>query len=152
MLFNFLRSNKPVFQLLHFFSKEYIFKNLNTENKGKWVFKKTYFESQPLKLFFFRRIVLKKKEQYCSTPLHGTWGIQLEEETATHSSALAWKIPRTEESGGLQSTASRVRNDCAAEHTRRECRTKPCVRAQRTQPMLARATENHAKASSQRRS
>ena len=27
----------------------------------------------------------------------------LEEETATHSSILAWKIPGTEESGGLQS-------------------------------------------------
>ena len=28
----------------------------------------------------------------------------LEEETATHSSILAWEIPRTEEPGGLQST------------------------------------------------
>ena len=27
----------------------------------------------------------------------------LEEEMATHSSILAWEIPRTEESGGLQS-------------------------------------------------
>ena len=27
----------------------------------------------------------------------------LEEEMATHSSILAWRIPRTEESGGLQS-------------------------------------------------
>ena len=27
----------------------------------------------------------------------------LEEEMATHSSILAWKIPRTEEPGGLQS-------------------------------------------------
>ena len=27
----------------------------------------------------------------------------LEEEMATHSSILAWKIPRMEESGGLQS-------------------------------------------------
>ena len=26
----------------------------------------------------------------------------LEEEMATHSSTLAWEIPRTEESGGLQ--------------------------------------------------
>ena len=26
----------------------------------------------------------------------------LEEEMATHSSILAWRIPRTEESGGLQ--------------------------------------------------
>ena len=27
----------------------------------------------------------------------------LKEEVATHSSTLAWKIPRTEETGGLQS-------------------------------------------------
>ena len=30
----------------------------------------------------------------------------LEEEMATHSSVLAWEIPRTEESGGLQSRVS----------------------------------------------
>ena len=36
----------------------------------------------------------------------------LEEETATHSSILAWRIPQTEEAGGLQSTGSqRVRHD-----------------------------------------
>ena len=35
----------------------------------------------------------------------------LEEGTATHSSILAWKIPRTEEPGGLQSAGSqRVRH------------------------------------------
>ena len=31
----------------------------------------------------------------------------LEEEMATHSSVLAWKIPWTEEPGGLQSKGSR---------------------------------------------
>ena len=30
----------------------------------------------------------------------------LEEEMATHSSILAWEIPRTEEPGGLQSMGS----------------------------------------------
>ena len=36
----------------------------------------------------------------------------LEEEMATHSSILAWRIPWTEESDGLQSTGSqRVRHD-----------------------------------------
>ena len=36
----------------------------------------------------------------------------LEEEMATHSSLLAWKIPWTEEPGGLQSTGSqRVGHD-----------------------------------------
>ena len=38
----------------------------------------------------------------------------LEKEMATHSSILAWKIPWTEESGGLQSTGSqRVGHDPA---------------------------------------
>ena len=32
------------------------------------------------------------------------WDDPLEKEVATHSSILAWKIPWTEESGGLQST------------------------------------------------
>ena len=42
----------------------------------------------------------------------------LEEEMATHSSILAWKIPWTEEPGGLQSTGSqRVGHDWATEHT-----------------------------------
>ena len=36
----------------------------------------------------------------------------LEKEMATHSSSLAWKIPWTEEPGGLQSMESqRVRHD-----------------------------------------
>ena len=41
----------------------------------------------------------------------------LEEETATHSSIFAWKIPWTEELGGLQSTGShRVGHDLARKH------------------------------------
>ena len=40
------------------------------------------------------------------------WEDPLEEEMATHSSILAWRIPWTEEPGGLQSTGSqRVRHD-----------------------------------------
>ena len=39
-------------------------------------------------------------------------GRSLEEEMATHSSILAWRIPRTGEPGGLQCTGSqRVRHD-----------------------------------------
>ena len=37
---------------------------------------------------------------------------------ATQSSILAWRIPRTEEPGGLQSMGlQRVRHDLVAEHT-----------------------------------
>ena len=35
----------------------------------------------------------------------------LEKGVATHSSILAWKIPQTEEPGGLQSMGSRVEHD-----------------------------------------
>ena len=40
------------------------------------------------------------------------WEDPLEKETAIHSRIFAWKIPRTEEPGGLQSRGSqRVRHD-----------------------------------------
>ena len=40
------------------------------------------------------------------------WDDPLEKEMATHSSILAWRIPRTEEPGRLQSLGSqRVRHD-----------------------------------------
>ena len=40
------------------------------------------------------------------------WEDPLEKEMETHSSILAWRIPRTEEPGGLQSTGSqRVRHN-----------------------------------------
>ena len=40
------------------------------------------------------------------------WEEPLEEDMATHSSILAWRIPWTEEPGGLQSMASeRVGHD-----------------------------------------
>ena len=43
----------------------------------------------------------------------------LEEQMATHSSILAWRIPWTEEPGGLQSIGvQRVRHDWATEHAR----------------------------------
>ena len=46
------------------------------------------------------------------------WEDPLEEERATHSSIFAWKIPWTEEPGGLQSMGSqRVKHNWAAERT-----------------------------------
>ena len=36
------------------------------------------------------------------------WEDALEKEMATHSSILAWRIPGTEETGGLQSMGSQV--------------------------------------------
>ena len=40
------------------------------------------------------------------------WEDPLEKGVATHSSVLAWRIPLTEETGGLQSMSSqRVRHD-----------------------------------------
>ena len=43
---------------------------------------------------------------------------------ATHSSILAWRNPRTEEPGGLQSTGSqRVRHACATGYSTEELET-----------------------------
>ena len=45
------------------------------------------------------------------------WEDPLKKEMATHSSILAWEIPRTEDSGGLQSMRSqRVGRNEATEH------------------------------------
>ena len=45
------------------------------------------------------------------------WQDPLQKGKATHSSTLAWKIPQTEEPGGLQFTGSqRVRHDLACRH------------------------------------
>ena len=45
------------------------------------------------------------------------WDDPLEQKMATHSSILAWKIPWTEESSGLQSMGSqRVRHELVTEH------------------------------------
>ena len=47
------------------------------------------------------------------------WEEPLEDEVATHSNILAWKIPWTEEPGGLQSVGSlRVRRDWVRTHAR----------------------------------
>ena len=46
------------------------------------------------------------------------WEDPLEKGMATHSSILAWRIPWTEESGGLQSMGSqRVGHDCVTKHS-----------------------------------
>ena len=45
-------------------------------------------------------------------------GVELEKEIVTHSSILAWKIPRIEEPGTLQSMGSqRVGHDCVTSLT-----------------------------------
>ena len=53
------------------------------------------------------------------------WEDLLDRGTATHSSILAWRIPRTEEPGGLQSMGSqRVRHDWASKQTSAPCEIK----------------------------
>ena len=45
------------------------------------------------------------------------WEDSLEEEMAPHSNVLAWKIPWTEDPGGLQFMGlQRIRHDLATEH------------------------------------
>ena len=55
----------------------------------------------------------KKSAAVRETQVHSLgWEDPLEKRMATHSSTLAWRIPWTEDSGGLQSTESqRVRHD-----------------------------------------
>ena len=55
------------------------------------------------------------------------WEDPLEEEMAIHSSILTWKIPWTEEPGGLQSMGSqRVGHDCVTKHVNFS-RSNPCL-------------------------
>ena len=52
----------------------------------------------------------------------------LEEDMATHSSILAWRIPWTEEPGGLQSMRSqRVGNDRVTEYTHKSHTVHRCT-------------------------
>ena len=46
------------------------------------------------------------------------WEDLLEEEMATHSSILAWRIPWTEEPGRLQSIGSQIDMNEVTQHTR----------------------------------
>ena len=56
-----------------------------------------------------------------------------EEETAPHSSVLAWRIPRTEQPGGLQSMGNRVRHNSAQHSTAADlCLLVPHLRIQQT--------------------
>ena len=56
-----------------------------------------------------RASAMAQKESTCNVgdqdPIPG-WGRSLEKGMATHSSILAWRIPWTEEPGGLQSMTS----------------------------------------------
>ena len=68
--------------------------------------------------FFFKKSTLDSKEfscnagYHCSIPGSGIWEDPPEKEMATHSSVLAWRIPRTGEPGGLPSLGShRVGHD-----------------------------------------
>ena len=45
------------------------------------------------------------------------WEDSLEEEMTTHSNILAWRIPQTEEPGGLQAMGlQRIGHDCTHTH------------------------------------
>ena len=77
------------------------------------------------KFFTFRGFLggANGKESACQCRRHEleVWSLgqkdPLEEGAATHSSILAWRIPATEEPGGLQSTGSpRVRHTEATQH------------------------------------
>jgi len=59
-----------------------------------------------------RRVTTRRGGKGKSVGLRAPLGIWREKAMAPHSSTLAWKIPWTEEPGGLQSMGSlRVRHD-----------------------------------------
>ena len=72
----------------------------------------------------WQRILLQMQEMQ-ETPVQSLgWEDFLEEEMATHSSMLAWRISQTEEPGGLQPIRSQsVRHDWATEHTHHDWAT-----------------------------
>ena len=53
------------------------------------------------------------------------WEDPLEEEMAMHSAILAWKIPWTEEPGGLQSRGSQSRKQLSQQHTQAHLQPTP---------------------------
>ena len=58
------------------------------------------------------------------------WEDPQEKATATHSSILAWRIPWTEEPGGLQTVGlQRVGHDWATKHTHTHAHTYPMISA-----------------------
>ena len=61
---------------------------------------------------------LRGKESACQYRIHRRQGLYpLEKEMATHSSIHAWRIPRTEAPGGIQSMVSqRVGHNCTSMH------------------------------------
>ena len=82
--------------------------------------KRNPFCNQPLSPHFVSLVVQKVKNppamKETSVGSLG-WEDPVEEGTATHSSILAWRIPWTEEPGGLQSLGSqRVQHDWATDH------------------------------------
>ena len=60
----------------------------------------------------------KESSCQCKRPRFDPWfgKISLEEEMTTHSSILAWRIPWTEEPGGLQSTGSQSQIEQRDQH------------------------------------
>ena len=62
---------------------------------------------------FYGGSVVKNPPAMQEMPIQSLgWEDPLEKETATHSSILAWEIPWTEKTGGLQSMGSqKVRHD-----------------------------------------
>ena len=74
----------------------------------------THFSCKSFALLNFR----VHKNIHATKKFDLSWEDPLEEGVATHSSILAWRIPRTEEPGGLQSVGSqRVRHEWTTKHS-----------------------------------
>ena len=77
--------------------------------------------SQTLAISWFFRIYLPMQETREMRVQSLGWEDPLEKEMATHSSIIAWKIPGTEEPGGLQSMGlQRVRHNWTTSLSKRK--------------------------------
>ena len=90
-------------------------KSENVKKRGEEIVKEELFESWRLKAGACRMVKNLPVTQKIRVRSLGQ-GDPLEEGMAIHSIILAWKIPWTEKTGGLQTTGSqRVRHDLATE-------------------------------------
>ena len=103
--------------------KQLLVRGLAWQGKGDFLREDPVGEGEGQKKAAMRKVALVVKNPPASDAAQEMgvvslgWEDPLEEETATHSSTLAWRIPWTEEPGGLGSLGSqRVRHDEATQH------------------------------------
>ena len=112
-IFKNLQTQKPCSSPLSMPNRLYVLLRKTDHHYNTWIGLPTYFLTLPVfKLCQLVKNPPAKQEMQETCVWSLGWEDPLEEGMATHSSTLAWRIPWTEEPGGLQSRGSqRVRYD-----------------------------------------